>query len=69
MVDQNNSGACFLVLMSSTRMMLITILVYLWGMGMSLQEKAGAMVNTGMRFEKYIQKKFSREKIPMTKIR
>lgn len=49
---------CTLILLPSIRMLLATLLVYLWGMGVGLAKKAAVLLNTTIKFEQWLQDTF-----------
>lgn len=55
--NQYKTG-CVYKLLPNTVMWLVTIMLYLWGMGASLARKAGALLNTTIRFEEWLQGEF-----------
>lgn len=55
--NQYKSG-CLITLLPNVFMWLVTITLYLWGMGIDLSNKAGALLNTTLRFEIWMQDSF-----------
>lgn len=49
---------CILLLLPSTRVLILTILGYLLGMGVGLAKKAGNLLNTLLRFERWLHENY-----------